>query len=213
MNYGTRGIRIVAMNFRIIVLIFACMGFALPSMALNVQATTCLTLGDALQKANTLNLQVMMANARLSQAIARISEMQSDLLPHIDGVVSGARQTNDLRAEGIGFPGIGPHFGPYNTFNARPRVTVALFDPSAFERFQAAKKGENLSEAQLEKTREDILALVATLYIDAQRKEQSVGLLKTLLDRDQMAYDLSVDGLTQGTGTLLDSSKLKSDLD
>ena len=171
-----------------------------------------LTLKDALQSVDAINFQVMMANARLEQAIARISQAQSDLLPHVEGDVSGGRQTADMRSEGILFPGFGPHIGPYNTFDARGRVTVALFDPSAFERFQAAKKGENLSKAQLEKTREDILALVATLFVDAQRKQQTVRLLKTLLDRDQMALDLSAENLSQGTGTELDSNKVDSDL-
>jgi len=198
---------------RIIILIGVCIGLGLPKMALKAQASSCLTLGDALQKASTLNLQVMMANARLEQAIARIAQAQSDLLPHLEGVASGGRQTSDLRAEGIQFPGIGTHIGPYNNFDARGRVTIALFDPSAFERFQAAKKGENLSQAELEKTREDVLALVAELYVDAQRKQQTVKLLKTLLDRDQMAYQLSQDGYVEGTGTLLDTNKFKSDLD
>jgi len=182
-------------------------------MAQDSKAPFCLTLGDALQKASTINLQVMMANARLEQAIARISESQSDLMPHLEGVISGERQTSDLRAEGISFPGIGPHLGPYNSFDARPRVTIALFDIGAFERFQAAKKGENLSESELQKTWEDILALVATLFVDAQRKEETAKLLKTLLDRDQMAYDLGENEYTEGTGTLLGSNKLKSDLD
>jgi outer membrane protein len=172
-----------------------------------------LSLKDALESVDTINFQVMMANARLEQAIARISQAQSDLLPHVEGTVNGGRQTADLRSEGIPFPGFGPHIGPYNNFDARARVTITLFDPSAFERFQAAKKGENLSRAELEKTREDILALVATLFVDAQRKQQTVRFFKTLLDRDQMAYDLSEDNVTQGTGTLLDSNKIKSDLD
>jgi len=197
---------------RVFILIWVCIGFDSSSMAENSQAHFRLTLEDALQKADAINLQVMMANARLSQAIARISQAQSDLLPHVEGVVSGGRQTGDIRSGGIQFVGIGPHIRPYNTFDARGRVTIALFDPSAFERFQAAKKGENFSRAELEKTREDILGLVATLFVDAQRKQQTVGLLKTLLDKDQMAYDLSEDGLTQGTGTLLDSNKFKSDL-
>ena len=156
-----------------------------------------------------------MADARLEQTIARLSQAQSELLPHVDGDVSGARQTVDLRAEGlqIPIPGFREHMGPFNTFDARPRVTIALFDPSAFERFQAAKKGEDLSEAELGKTREDILALVATLYIDAQRKQQTVKLLKTILEKDQMGFDLSKDKLNQGTGTELDSNKFKSDLD
>ncbi len=201
------------MNWRrIFILIWVCISFCPPSMAENSQVAFRLTLEDALQKADAINLQVMMANARIEQAIARISQAQSDLLPHLEGVASGGRQTTDLRSGGVQFSGIGPHIGPYNNFDARGRVTVALFDPSAMKRFQAAKKGENLSRAQLEKTREDILGLVATLFVDAQRKQQTVGLLKTLLDKDQMAYDLSEDNVTQGTGTVLDSNQFKSNL-
>ena len=172
-----------------------------------------LSLKEALQSVDAINLQVMMANARLEQAIARISQAQSDLLPHIDAVASEDRQTDDLRSEGFKFPGVAPHVGPFNSFDARARVTLALFDPSAFERFQAAKKGEVFSQAELEKTREDILALVATLFIDAQRKGQTVKLFYALLEKDRMGYELSETNLTQGTGTELDSNKYKSDLD
>jgi outer membrane protein TolC len=172
-----------------------------------------LSLLDALQKAASINLQVMMANARLGQAIAQIQEAQADLMPHIEGVVSGSRQTTDLRAEGLQFPNIPPHIGPYNNFDARGRVSIALLDPSAFERFQAAKKGANLSQAELEKTKEDVLALVASLFVDAQRKQQTVGLLQTLLEKDQMAYDLSEENLAQGTGTELYANRLKAELD
>ena len=198
---------------RFYILMVACLGFGLFGMVQASPAPFRLSLEDALQKANVINLQVMMANARLEQAIARISQAQSDLLPHIEGVAGGGRQSADLRSQGIQFPGVGTRIGPYNNFDARGRVTVALFDPSAFERFQAAKKGENLSKAELEKTREDVLALAATLFVDAQRKQQTVGLLKIQLDKDQRAYDLSEDNLTQGTGTVLDSNKFKSELE
>ncbi len=172
-----------------------------------------LTLKDALQSADSANLQVLMANARLQQAIARISQARADLLPHVEGTVNGARQTVDLRSQGIQFPGFGsPRVGPFNNFNARAGVTLALFDPSSFERFQAARKGKLLSAAELEKTREDVLALVADLFIDAQRKQQAVALMKVQLDRDQMAYDLSVDNFSQGTGTSLDVNRYKAEL-
>ena len=215
MNYDIWGVRIKAMGLiRVFILICLCGCFSSGTMAQQAgQMPSRLTLKDALQSVDGINLQVMMANARVEQAIARISEAQSDLLPHFEGVVSGGRQTADLRFDGLQFPGIGTHLGPYNNFDARGRVTIALFDPSAFERFQAAKKGKSLSQAQLEKTREDVLALVATLFVDAQRKQETVGFLKTLLDKDQMAYDLSEDDVTQGTGTVLDSNKFKSDLD
>jgi len=199
---------------RIFIFILLCGGLSSGAMAEDVpQAFIRLTLKEALQSVEDVNFQVMMANARLEQAIARISQTQSDLLPHFDGLVSGGRQTVDMRSEGIQFPGFGPHVGPYNTFDARVRVTLAILDPSAFERFQAAKKGENLSKAELEKTHEDVFALVATLFIDALRKQQTVKLLQTLLEKDEMAYELSSDNLAQGTGTELDSNKYKTDLE
>ena len=88
-----------------------------------------------------------------------------------------------------------------------------LLDSSSFKRFQAAKNGGSLSKAELEKTREDILALVAALFVDAQRKQQTARLLKTLLAKDRMAYEFGQTNLTQRTGTELDSSKHKTDLE
>jgi outer membrane protein len=200
---------------RIVILTGACAVLSLLSQAQGAKPPYRLSLADALQKAMVLNLQVMMANARLEQAITRIAQAQSDLLPHLDGAAGGGRQTADLRSQGINFPfpGFGPQIGPFNNFDARARVTLSLFDFSAYERFQAAKKGENLSMAELEKTREDVLALVADLFIDAQRKQQTVRLLQTILQKDRMAFELSETNLGQGTGTELDSNKLKSDLD
>ena len=203
------------MTFKnILFLIFISSSFAWGALAQEGgESHIRLTLKDALQSVDTINFKVMMANARLEQAIARISEEQSDLLPHLEGVASGGRQTDDLRAEGFKFPGVGTHIGPYNNFDARARVTIALFDPSAFERFQAAKKGEVLSEAELGKTREDILALVADLFVDAERKAQTAKLLQTLLDKDRMAYELSQQNLNQGTGTELNSNQYSTVLE
>lgn len=202
-------------RLKISILAGACLILVFMQPASGAKPPFRLSLADALQKASSLNLQVMMANARLEQAISRIAQAKSDLLPHVEGSAAGGRQTADLRAEGINFPipGFSPHVGPFNSFDARGRVTLSLFDFSAFERFRAARKGESLSRAELEKTREDVLALVADLFIDAERKQQTVGLLKTILEKDQMAYELGETNLLQGTGTQLDANQLKSDLD
>ena len=202
---------------RTILIFILCFGIFVPVAMSQVdrQPVIRLTLKDALQSVDTVNFQVMMASARLEQAIARISQAQADLLPHIEGSLNAGRQTVDLRAEGlhIPIPGFKTHVGPFNSYDARLRVTVALFDPSAFERFQAAKKGQKLSEAELAKTREDVMALVTTLFIDAERKEQTVRIMQILLEKDKMAYSLSEDRLSQGTGTSLDASRYKSELD
>ena len=65
-------------------MICLCGGFASGAMAQDSpQAYIRLTLKEALQSVDAINLQVMMANARLEQAIARIAQTQSDLLPHL----------------------------------------------------------------------------------------------------------------------------------
>jgi outer membrane protein TolC len=194
------------------IFILICLGLVSVQAAMT-QDIRHLTLKDALQSVDTANLQVLMANARLEQAIARIAQAESVLMPHLEGDVNGGRQTADLRAQGVRFPGLGPRVGPFNNFDARGRVTMALFDLSAFERFRAAKKGENLSQAQLQKTREDVLALVAQLFVDAQRKQQTARLYKALLDRDRMSYLLGAHNLNQGTGTVLEYNRFKSEFD
>ena len=203
------------MNYwRVVICFCFCLSFGSGAWAEDyAQMPLRLSLKDALQSVDTTNLQVLMANARLEQAIARISEQESGLLPHLDGTVGGARQTSDMRAGGMVFPTVGPHIGPYNNFDARLRLTVALLDPSAFERFQAAKKGQALSQAQWEKTREDVLGLVADLFVDAKRKEETARLLKTLVDKYQMGYELSQENLAQGTGSDVDADKYKTQLD
>ena len=102
-------------------MVFLSVCFVCAAMAQQTgQPTIRLTLKDALQSVDTINLQVMMANARLEQAIARISQAQSDLLPHIEGVASGGRHTVDLRSQGLQFPGFGPRIGPYNRLMLGP---------------------------------------------------------------------------------------------
>ena len=82
------------MNLRgLFILIGLCGGFACGAMAQEgSQMPVRLTLKDALQSVDAINLQVMMANARLEQAIARIAQAQSALLPHIDGLAGGGDQ-------------------------------------------------------------------------------------------------------------------------
>ena len=94
-----------------IFILMGFIGFVSAGLAQESHESFRLTLKDALQSADTINFQVMMANARLEQAIARISQAQSDLLPHVDGIVSGGRQTVDLRSEGDPVPRVSGHIG------------------------------------------------------------------------------------------------------
>lgn len=200
------------MRLIVLTLIGFCVGSPL-GMAQRDKAEIRLTLKEALGMADRVNLAVMMASARVEGAIARLEEARSDLLPHVEWTLTGGRQSTDTRAQGLSSGLIPSHLGPYNNFNARPRVTVSLFDAAAFERFQAARKGEKFSEDNREKIREDVLALVASLFVDAKRRSQAMQLLYVRLEKDQMAYDLARISFDQGTATELDVNQLRANLD
>ncbi len=193
----------------LIVISFYCVGVA---AAQGDSAPLPLTLREALKKAYEVNPQVIMADARVEQALARIGQARAALLPNIDGVVSGSRQTRDLRGSGFDFPGLDPHVGPFNSFDARPRLTVSLFDPAALQRLHAAQKGQQLSYAQNRKVRDDVLALVASLYVQAKRSAQTYDAAALVLKRDSQALQVMQTRQAQGSGSSLDLKKAESDV-
>ncbi len=170
-----------------------------------------LTLAQALQRAQTVSVGILVADARVDQAIARLSQARSSLLPQIDGSVAGARQTRDLRGTGFNFSGLDPHVGPFNSFDARGKITQAIFDAAAIERLRTAKLGKELSASELRKAREDALALIATMYIQAQRAQEHVQLTRVFLKRDQKVLALARVQFKQGTGSFLDLKKAEAD--
>lgn len=132
-----------------------------------------LTLKDVLTRISNDNPQVLMAKQRVRASIEQVAHARSALLPDITGVVSGARQTRDLRASGIALPG-SPQIRPFNTMDARIQLTIDLFNPQTVKRLETAHKQKDLSKAQLDQLTEDLLALAAHVYLTARRSQQTV---------------------------------------
>ncbi|MBF0490255.1 MAG: TolC family protein [Candidatus Omnitrophica bacterium] len=170
-----------------------------------------LTLAQAVDMASKQNAQIFAANERVRQAVANIALSRSAFFPQITGTFGGKRQTEDLRASGIKFPG-DPHIGPFNSFDTRGRLTLEIFDPQVIERLSAAKAGEKLSQAQFGKLRQDILALVGALYLEAQRAAQSVDLNKINVKQAQHNYQVIHKRLEQGLGSASDLKKADTGL-
>lgn len=130
-----------------------------------------LSIRDVFKIAQERHADILMADERVQQALARAGQATAGLLPHVSGVLSGARQTRDLRGQGISLPG-DPHIGPFNSFDARMRMTQALLDPSAISRLEQATQGKQLSIAESRKVRNDVLALAAMLFINARQSNE-----------------------------------------
>ena len=184
-------------------MLFFVPAFAVSLTGLAHAETILLTLTDALKRAQQENVQVVVAKERVQQALARVGESSSVFLPQIAAGISQMRQTRDLRTAGISVAG-DPLVGPFNTYDARISLTQNLFDLSVIERLKAARKAQDVSLAEYRKTQQDVLALAAILFINAQRAQQNQNVAKAFLKRDVKNFRIVKTRLRQGLGSSLD---------
>lgn len=178
-------------------------------LAQEKKATLVLSLTTALKMAEERHIDVIVADERVNQAIARIGEQTSFLLPQVTGNISDQRQTRDLRS--VGTPAAEPLIGPFDSYDARIKLTQTIFDPAAMERLKAAQHNRELSTIELQKTKQDILALVATFFIEAKRAAENQQAAEVLLDRDKEKLKVAEAKYKNGTGSLLELEKAKAD--
>lgn len=160
-----------------------------------------LTLIEALNKAKHHHVNVIIAQEKVNQAVSRLKQARSVLWPQVSGILSETRQTRNLEAQGITIPGRDPLVGPFNTFDARVRVTQDLLNISVLASLSAVEAQKELSLNESFKAQEEAIALVATLYIEAQRAIERLNVAQALLNRDEEAYRLAKARLNLGTDT------------
>lgn len=169
-----------------------------------------LSLKDVLERSMTISVHVLVANARIDQALAQVDQSRSSLLPQISAMMNGQRQSKDLRTSGIAFPAMPNYTGPFNSFDARARMTQTIFDLGTLERLKTARFNQQLSLTELQKAREDVLALVAILYIQAKRAKELKDSMELFLIRDRMTLKLFKTEYAEGAKTLLELVKAKA---
>lgn len=169
-----------------------------------------ITLKDAVQIAMERNINVILADERVNQAMARIRQARANLYPQLSAGVSESRQTRDLST--VGLSGGGGVVGPFDVFDARLKLTQTIFDLNAIERWKSARASATLSQAERELARQDVLALVAILFIDAKRSNESVEFWETLLKRDEKNLIVAQKQFEIGTGSELTVKEVEATL-
>lgn len=194
--------------FRELLLILLVLGIV-PASAQET-ATRTLSLSEALQLALDRHVDVVVANERVVQALARVDQSASPLLPQLNAEASQKRQTRDLRSTGFSLPGE-PLAGPFNVYDARVKLKQTIFDAAAMSRFKASREGHSLSVAEAAKAREDTLALVAHLFIEARRSAKNLEVYHAMLCRDKKQMSIMHTRFRSGTSSPLDMKKARAD--
>lgn len=181
-------------------------------------STLTLSLGDAMRLAARQNLIVTSARTRVEIAASRVTQRRADLLPTIAGVASERRATlNSAAAFPIELPvaAIDPRgsvLGPLDVFDARARVTQALFDPAARARIASARTNVSAATADVAQSSDIAATQAALAYLAVLRADAVYG--ARVQDSSLAAELLRIarDQLGAGTGVALDVTRARSQL-
>lgn len=184
---------------------------ALSSRAVSDDGPLTLSLKEVIRIGAQRNIQVIVANERVRQAIARVEQENSVFIPKIAGTIAQKRQTRDVRASGLSLPTSEEVVGPSNIFDARLAIAQTIFDPAAIERLKAAQSNKNWSDAQSRKIQQDVFVLVATLFVRARSASQKEKLWQFLEERDRKHMEIAKARNQSGTGSLVAWKQAKAD--
>jgi outer membrane protein TolC len=160
---------------------------------------------QAIASALETNLTSKLAKADSDAARAQALQAASSLLPSLLGTASQSRVFREnLEAQGFGGMGFPSLLGPFNSFDARVRLTQTLFDLSTIKRFQAAGAARELAARQEDAAREQVAAAAALAYVEALRARKAVAAARA---DDELARRLlaqAEDQEKEGTATGVD---------
>jgi outer membrane protein TolC len=164
-----------------------------------------LTLTQALQTALAQNPEVHRSLLEIAQSQEDRRGAASSLMPTVAAEATGQRLKPNLDTA-FGSPNPAYlHIPPYNWGIVDVQASMPLFDLSLWNRWKAAKNGEQTAKAKAREVREQIAALVVGQYLRAQRATEAVKAAQSRVDLAQALEQLAEDQQKNGLGTRLDS--------
>lgn len=154
---------------------------------------------------NSLSAQDQVDQTQFQRQIAR-----APLLPSLELRSYQMRQTENLKAMGFNFP---PQFampnliGPFDTFDARVRLTQQVFNVEAWKGLAAANHALEVSEFQADALRQQIAGTAALAYVDSLRSQMAVEAAEANLKWAEHLLALSRDQQKTGLATGVDVTR------
>ena len=184
-----------------------------PGLRAQQPTTLRLTLRDAVALALRQNPDVQIGVLNLAESVQDKDVARADLLPEAKLEVSDAATRGNVEALfGKRFPGLAEHFGPFETFSAGPEFSEPVFDLPLWRKWQAAKSGEQASDADRVSVREQVILVVVSQYLSCLRAGADVSAAASRVDLAQALYDQAADLQQHGAGTGLDTLRANVEL-
>jgi len=180
-------------------------GLVLLAPAVRAEEPMAVGLRDAVQAAVGSRLDAIAAGEKTAEARAREVQTAAALLPQLTATLSEMRTFRiSLAAEGLSFPGFPSMLGPYDTFDARVRLTQKLFDWGAARRAQSVEAAARAAVYEEKAAREQVATAAALSYLEAVRSARAVAAATADKDLADRLLALARDRKAQGAATGVD---------
>ena len=181
-----------------------------------------LSLGDAARLAARQSNGVQAAEQRVAEAVARVRQSRSALLPELSANALQSGRTFNSVTFGISLPSApgqpplfnpdGEVLGPVNTLDLRGRVQTNLLDPAAIARVRTAQTAVEAARADIGNAGDLAASQAAVAYIRVQRGNAQLNarLADSVLARELL--NIAQSQLEAGVGVALDVTRAQSQL-
>ena len=155
--------------------------------------------------------RVQLAHEAENVTRSRYIGARAALLPSVDVSVAEQNQTVNPRALGLRFDSplfsVPNEVGPFNTFDARVRLTQNIVNLSAIRQWQGSRTDVRVAKYETEAVRKNAAGMMARLYAAALQAEARVGTYKASISDAEALRDLSSHRSAVGEGTELDVTR------
>lgn len=173
--------------------------------ASGAEAPSPLGLREAISAAVAIRLDAVLAVERSAQARAQAAQSAASLLPRVTATLSETRTFKEnLAAQGFASSGIPSMHGPFNTFDARVRLTQKVFDWGDWRRAQSGQAAARVASSEERAAREQVASAAALAYLEALRAARAVAAAQADLEASEALRKLARDRKEQGAATGVD---------
>lgn len=166
-----------------------------------------LSLADAIARALSEGTATRLATLAVNLSQVRADQALSALRPQIGGELRVASEMVNLKTFGFAAPGFPTVVGPFDVVDAHINAAWDVINLAARRRYEAARAGVRISEAERLRIENEVAAAVATLYVAVERSTARIEGIQANVDLFQKLRQLAFDRQKAGTGTRLDTTR------
>ena len=185
----------------------------LSTVAMTAQSPRELSLRGSIELALQQSPQIQIAKLRTLESRGQYGLVRSGYLPQITATARDSVATNNLRGIGLSFPGVPSRIGPFQVFDARPRVSQTVFNLSLLHDMSAARKRIQQSDFDAVSLREAVLLGVVDLYLRTLQADARQEATRARLTTAERLAEQAEDFLEVGSGNRLDFVRSRSQVE